>query len=244
MKKFPRFSRQIGKTLLDFPMLKEGDTYLIPIDTDHAHLSLVAFMQLKNHVINNNSKPMNIIYFHSNENIPSETAEYLTKFCQKRKIEYSSKKVFAEDRESFKKILIDTAIELNCNKIVLPDSLDFLDATILSNMSFEGVFNGISVIEDIFIENKNVTIIRPFCCITDDEINQLGELNNFPNITTGVTFPEDDNLKISRRAIQNLLDGTSNIKMNFFNAQFNIQKKYIGTGVESDAIQFTDDIEI
>lgn len=243
MKKFPRFSRQIGKTLIDFPMLKEGDTYLIPIDTDSAHLSLVAFMQLKNHVINN-SKPMNIIYFHSNDNIPNDTIEYLTKFCQKRKIDYTSRKILAKDRESFKKILINTAIELNCNKIVLPDSLDFLDATILSNMSFNGIFNGISIIEDILIENKKVTIVRPFCCITDEEINQLGQLNNFPNTPTGITFPEDDNLKTARQAIQNLLDGTSNIKMNFFNSQFNIQKKYIGTGDNSEAIQFTDDIEI
>lgn len=243
MKKFPRFSRQIGKTLTDFPMLKEGDIYLIPIDTDHAHLSLTAFMQLKNHVINN-SKPMNIIYFYSNENIPDETTDYLTKFCQKRKIDYSTRKINAEDRESFKKILIDTAIELNCNKIVLPDSLDFLDGTILSNMSFGGVFDGISIIEDVSVGDKKVTIIRPFCCITDEEIHQLGELNNFPNNPTGITFPESENLKTSRRAIQRLLDGTSNIKMNFFNAQFNIQKKYIGTGDESETIEFTDDIEI
>lgn len=244
MKKFPRFSRQIGKTLIDFPMLEVGDTYLIPIDTDYSHLSLVAFMQLKNHVINN-SKPMNIIYFYSTEKISNETTEYLNKFCQKRKIEYSSRKILAENRESFKKILIDTAIELNCNKIVLPDSLDFLDATILSNMSFEGVFSGISVIENILIDDKKIKIIRPFCCITDDEIQQLGQINNFPNNPTGVTFPEDDNLKLSRKAIQHLLDGTSNIKMNFFNAQFNVQKKYIGIGEgESEAIPFTEDIEI
>ncbi|OHT03942.1 hypothetical protein TRFO_28729 [Tritrichomonas foetus] len=244
MKKFTRFKRQIGKASADFEMIQNGDKFLIPIDTDYPHLSLAAFFQQKNIVLPD-SKPLCIIHFHSSEEPSSETVDYLDKFCAKRKITYSCKKVEnVTSRTLYKKVLIDTALEFECNKIALPDSLDYLDASILSNMAFNAVFTGPSVIEKVETDGQTVTFIRPFCYLTDEEIEKLGEVNEFPNAPTGIRISENEEMAIARRAMNHFLDGTSNIRMNFFNAQSNIQKKYIGNGDNEEPIHFTEDVEI
>ena len=245
MKKFPRFTRVMGRLLNDFPMLEKGDSYLVPIDNDYQHLSLVAWLQLKNSAMND-SKEMKVVHFYFGDKPNENTIEALTKFCERRKLSLSTRKVGSESlsRMQLKEILLDAAIEFNCNKIVLPDSLDYIDSTVLSNMAFAGTFTGPLVIEDCQQDDHEIKFIRPFCNFTDEEIEKVGMKNKFDNEPTGVKVVDDEKLNITKRALSHFLDGSSNIMMNFFNAQYNIQKKYIGEGNNNDEpLQFTDDLE-
>lgn len=234
MKKFPRFGRQFSKALVDFQMIEVGDKILIPIDSDFSHLSLVSCL-LKKSTTMEPQVPIVVIYFFSSEDPSKNTIDYLNTFCTNKKLKLITIKVEDQKKTQFeyKKLLINAAIEYQCNKIALPDSLDFFDANIISNMAFHGVFDGPSTIETVSNDkNQNITFIRPFCYITDDEITKFGTINKFLNSSTGIQIEDDELVKVSREGISLLIDDLTNIRMNIFNSQFNVQKKYIGGGTE------------
>lgn len=237
MKKFPRFWRQFNKAIIDFQMLNAGDQILIPIDADFSHLSLISCL-LKKSLNMEPIIPITIIYFFDQTNDQESTIDYLNSFCKNKKLALITKSVTSQkiSQTDYKKLLFDTAIEYNCNKIALPDSLDLFDASIISNMAFQGVFDGPSPVETVSIPEKDTKIvfIKPFCYITDDEIIKFGENNEFLNNSKGIHAEEDDLVQYSREGLSILLDDLSNIRMNLFNSQFNVQKKYIGGGSEQE----------
>lgn len=235
MKKFPRFWRQFNKAITDFQMLNTDDKILIPIDSDFSHLSLISCLLKKS--LNMEPKiPLTIVHFYDQEIPQKNTIDYLESFCKNKKLLLKAKKATLQKKcqIEYKKLLIDAAIENNCNKIAVPDSLDFFDSCIISNMAFQGVFDGPSPVENIQIPEKdyNITIIKPLCYITDEEIIKFGESSEFLNIPTGIKIEEDELIKYSHEGLSLLLDDLSNIRMNLFNSQFNVQKKYIGGGSE------------
>lgn len=237
MKKFPRFWRQFNKAITDFQMLNSDDKILIPIDADFSHLSLISCI-LKKSLNMSPNIPLNVIHFFDQENPQKNTIDYLNSFCSNKNLTLQTKKATFQQKSQtdYKKLLLDTAIEYNCNKIALPDSLDFFDASIISNMAFQGFFDGPSAVETISFPDGStqITFIRPFCYITDEEINKFGTISDFLNNSTGIQIEEDELTKFSREGISLLLDDQSNIRMNLFNSQFNVQKKYIGGGSEQE----------
>jgi hypothetical protein len=56
----------------------------------------------------------------------------------------------------------------------MTDLLDYIDATIFSDVAFEGIFTGPSVCEQVQCGAgcPAITIVRPFCLMTDEEIQK------------------------------------------------------------------------
>ena len=237
MRKYPRFGRQFAKACTQFPMFSESDALLVPVDADFAHLSLILWMH-KQAEKTKTTKSLKLVHFFSTEEPAPETLGALEKVCASRALTFSVKRV-AEPQTllDLKQIYIDAAIENGCNKVALPDSLDYIDAFILSRMACDAVFTGPSVCESLTVGDKALVFIRPFCFLTDDEIAKFAKMSEFENKPTGVMVREEEFMSVARSALQYLLDDSSNIRMNFFNSQFNIQKKFIGSGGDSNEVR-------
>ena len=229
-----RFARQFGSGCGDFSIVNnEGtDNFLIPVDTDYFHLSLLHWMHYKAKKVPSGFKITAVHLYTANEADP-ETTKYLNEFCENMKLTINYKKVDSTDREEvYNKVLVDLAIELGCNKIAIPDNLNFLNATILTNMSKNSSFDCPSVVQRVKLYNDKpeVLITRPFCYVSDYEIQTFSEAKEFPNHPTGLVIQEDPFMEKARKSIEMLVSESSNVQMNFFRSQFSIQRKYIGSG--------------
>ena len=236
MRKYPRFGRQFAKACSQFPMFSESDSLLIPVDADFAHLSLILWMHKQAEKMKT-TKALKLVHFYSTEEPSRETVSSLEKVCGSRGLTFSTKRV-AEPHTvpELKQILIDEAVESGCNKIALPDSLDYIDAVILSRMACDAVFTGPSVCETVVVGEKTIVFVRPFCFLTDEEIAKFATLCEFVDKPTGIRVGEEEFMGTARAALHYLLDDSSNIRMNFFNSQFNIQKKFIGAGGDGNMV--------
>jgi hypothetical protein len=136
------------------------------------------------------------------------------------------------DRADLKRIWCETAVNTGCNKVAIPDSLDFLDSAIFAAMSGKGVFTCPGICEEIHLRDKSpmVTLVRPLCLLTDQEIEENGMRSRYPNRPTGIGVPEEPSITCARRAFARLLGAATNIRLNFFLSQFQISPKFVGAG--------------
>ena len=230
-----RFAKQFGKGCGDFDIVNNNGTdhFLVPIDCDYIRLTLLHWLHYKTTKVPKHFK-LTPIFLYSTDEPDPETVKYLNDFVQKYGLDIKYKKVdeTCKDQISYNKILVDLALEYDCNKVALPDNLDYLNAVIITNMARNAKFDCYDVCQRIKLyDDKNeVILVRPFCYVDDEEIKAFAELKEFINKPTGFKLEEDQMIDISRQAINMLIDEYSNVRMNFFHSQFCVQKKYIGVG--------------
>ncbi|KAH0790562.1 tRNA 2-thiocytidine(32) synthetase TtcA [Histomonas meleagridis] len=229
-----RFARQFGAGCGDFNIVNnEGtDHFLIPIDSDYSHLSLLHWMRYKVSKVPKGFK-ITAVHLYTTDEADPQTTKYLDEFCESLKVTNHYRKVDnVNGEEVYYEILVNLALELDCNKVAIPENLDFLDATIITNMAKNASFDCPSIVQKIklYADKPEVLITRPFCYINDTEIKTFSELKDFPNRPTGLIIPENPYMDQARKSLEMLVLQSSNVKMNFFRSQFSIQRKYIGTG--------------
>ena len=133
---------------------------------------------------------------------------------------------------------LKVAESLECRRIVLDDTMDYLDAAILCNMCINADFSGPSVHQTVKHSTdpqKVISIIRPFCYITDKDIETFGSKMEFPNTPTGAHAPENSAMSICRSAMADFGEYQgSNARRKIFDSQFAVQRKYVGDGIQDD----------
>ena len=233
--KSKRFARQFGRACGDFGICNNDgvDHFLVPLDRDIEHQMLLHWMYYKTTKMPNHFK-ITAIHFYDSDEPNAETVSCLNEFCEKRRnlpIIYR-KVVKPANRVAYNTLLVETAVELGCNKIALPDSLDFLNCTIIRNMALDGCFNGLSIVEKVKLNESSpeTMITRPFCYCTDEEIKKFGEAQNFQDKPTGIRLENEEFFEIAKKGLDMLKGESTNVEMNIFHSQFSIQKKYLMTG--------------
>lgn len=230
------FAKKFGSACGDFNIVNNNGTdhFLIPVDLDYQHQTLLCWIHYKTTKIPKHFK-ITAVHFYSTENVNEETNAHFTELCEKLQIPYKAKKVDNPSNNSeYIQILANEAIESGCNKIAIPDSLDYLNAFLLTNMATAGIFSGAQITQNIKIANKDseseVILTRPFCYASDEDIKNFAVECGYENKPSGISIDEDPYMAVARKGIEKLISDYSNVRMNFFHSQFSIQKKYIGIG--------------
>lgn len=230
------FAKKFGSACGDFNIVNNNgiDHFLIPVDLDYPHQTLLYWIHYKTTKIPKHFK-ITAVHFYSTDNVNEETNSHFTELCNKLQIPYKIKKVESPSNNAeYIQILAKEAVENNCNKIAIPDSLDYLNAFLLTNMATAGIFNGAQITQSISIPNgdsvSEVILTRPFCYASDEDIKNFGIECDYTNKPSGISVDEDPYMAIARKGIEQLISDYSNVRMNFFHSQFSIQKKYIGIG--------------
>lgn len=233
MKKKCRFSRQFNRACAEFRILDGPNHFLVPVDVDPPHLLLL--IALKKRCDRDPHSTITAVHLYATPEPAPPTVTFLTQFCQERSTAFAVvRRDPVADRIALKKCFYETALSFNATKVAVVDSLDYIDATLLSSMAFEGIFCGPSVCEPVQIDPDRppVIFVRPMCLLTDAEIEAAGRECGFQGAATGVTLAEEPFMAPARAAISHMLaDG--NVRLNFFNAQFRIEKKYVGDGTRA-----------
>ena len=237
--KSKRFARQFGRACGDFDICNNDgvDHFLIPFDHDVQHQMLLHWINYKTTKMPNHFK-ITAVHFYDTDEPNQQTVTALNEFCAARKnLPIVYKKVTRpETAVAYNTMLVETAVELGCNKIALPDSLDFMNCTILKNMALEGCFNGLSVVQTVKLNDQSppVKITRPFCYCSDEEIAKFGEALGFVDKPTGIRIEPEEFMEVAKRGLDLLKGESTNVDMNIFHSQFSIQKKYLMTGGEEE----------
>jgi hypothetical protein len=234
MNKKTRFMRQFNRACAEFKICEGTTQFLVPVDADGPHLCLLCALQKRSdrscqHLP---TVPVRAVHLYSDNHPAPQTVSFLDKFCAEHNIPFSVQRVEPPScRAHLSYIYQSVALALGTDRVAVKDSLDYIDATILSNMAFEGIFTGPSVCEQVqcIPDRPAITIVRPFCLLTDEEIQKTATGCGFPNAATGMRLVEEPFMEPARRALSHMLaDG--NVRLNFFNAQFKVEKKYVGCG--------------
>jgi hypothetical protein len=232
---------------MEKPLFVSGDQVLVPVDLDIPHCTLLGLMGQK---ICKKKIQLEIKVVHLFATVePSyNTMTGLSNFCGSHGLKFdlmAKRTRMPNNITDLKNIWCETAIEFKCNKVAVPDSLDFLDATILANMANEGVFTGPAAYEVIRLtsESPAISIVRPLCLFTDEDIELFGTEHNCQSAPTGISIPEADSLGPAREALRHLTTPVANIKLNFFMSQYKINEKFIGAGTDDSHFDGEDETE-
>ncbi|OHS95074.1 hypothetical protein TRFO_38744 [Tritrichomonas foetus] len=241
-----QFGKLFGTACGDFNIVNnEGvDHFLVPVDLDIPHQALLCWMQYKTTKVPKHFK-LTAVHFYSTPEVNSKTNTHFSELCNKFNITFISKKVEQPaNRTEYNQILLETATENECNKIAIPDSIDYLNAFLLTNMA-SGMFSGASIVQKMQLndDKPEVLLTRPFCYATDKDIQKFGENMKYENEPTGIRLEEEPFMETARKGISMLMSESTNVSRNFFKSQFTIQKKYVGIGEDKVLLNPEDDID-
>ncbi|OHT00752.1 hypothetical protein TRFO_32433 [Tritrichomonas foetus] len=236
--KSKHFAKKFGQACGDFDIVNNDgvDRFLVPIDWDYPLQTLLHWMHYKTTKIPKHFKIV-AVHFHSSEEADSSLLKYFSEYCEKRSIEFHSKKVAnPADRSEYLSLLVKTANEYNCNKVAVPDSIDFLNAQLITNMSLSGFFSCASINQKMRVSDGSpeVIVTRPFCYASDDDIQKYAIGSKFENNPSGIFLKEEIFMDVARKGIEMLISNYSNVRMNLFHSQYSIQQKYIGIGEDHE----------
>jgi hypothetical protein len=237
---FPKFARQFGKACGDFRLVEDdaSDRFLVVLDRDLGSQTLLWWMNYKR-----NKAPRHFellaLHLYSSDMPDSVCAAYLTEFCKTLKITLEFEKVCQPaDFNAYIQTVARIGIARNCNKIALPDSIDWMNASVLSSMANEAVYGGPSPAEDVKVEDLGeIKVCRPFCYCSDDAIEEWGTVNEYEGNPTGIRVEKNEFMDLAVQALGMLRNVSTNHRMNFFSSRFSIEKKYLGVGAAVSEIQ-------
>ncbi|RKY28418.1 MAG: tRNA 2-thiocytidine(32) synthetase TtcA [Candidatus Omnitrophota bacterium] len=225
--------KKTGKAINDYQMIKEGDKVLVGVSGGKDSLSLLKVLILrKRHV------PIDFklkACFIESRFMPVEK-NLLEEYFREQEVEYAVKQLDIEtpgEKRCFwcswnkRKILFQTAKELNCNKIALAHHLDDIVETILMNLFFHGEVSSMKPVIELF--GGELSIIRPFCYLEKREIEKFYSQFAFPPLIHNCPYAQDSRRLLIKNTISLLKKEFPHIKVNIFRAlrKEKIKKDYL-----------------
>ena len=245
MEVIPRIRKMFGKGCGEFKLINPTDKILVPIDADFPTQTLAACIFAK--VRKMPQKPtILLIHLFQGTDVDDETKEILDEFLKKCPMDiiYEHHDPVNERKELLT-AYVEAAIKNGCNKVAIPDTVNFINAMIIATMCQEGIFNGPDIAQHVQLspDQPEIVIIRPFCYMQDQDIKNFVRKNNLREHPSAISVPEENAATVAREAIQIIYSEDANIHMNLFNSQFTIQDKYLGAGdgKTREVLDFSDD---
>ena len=183
-----RIWRHFSKGIKQYGLLGEGDRILIGLSGGKDSLALLEFMAKRARIY----KPhIELEALHVRmSNIAYETdTSYLEAFAAQHGVQFTVRETgfdaSTDTRKSpcflcswnRRKMLFETAKELQCNKIALGHHQDDILHTTLLNFSFQGQFSTMPA--RLSMRKFDMTIIRPFCMVRESDLSAWAEAQQY-----------------------------------------------------------------
>ncbi len=135
-----------------------------------------------------------------------------------------------------RKILFDTARELDCNKLALGHNMDDINETLLMNIIFSGTISSMKPKQELF--KGKLTIIRPLAYLTEEQIKKYIKQNNLPVLDKICSYKgKSMQREIIKNFINSLYKSNKKIKKNIFSSLRNVNLCYVLGYYYSDNIK-------
>ena len=222
--------KAMGKAIADYSMLNEGDRILVAVSGGKDSLSLLKLFQMRKARI---PIDFEIIACFVDTSFIHLDRDVLADYFKSCNLGYVVKDLMLDEDQvscfwcswNRRKILFETARELNCNKLALGHNMDDIVETILMNLFFHGEIGSSPPALDIF--DGQIKIIRPLCYIQKEEILKLAAEFSFPDTHYECHHSQDSSREYVKKLIQDLEKEYPFVKKNIFRALRKVKQDYL-----------------
>ena len=182
-------SKKVGKAIMDYNMLTEGDKICVAVSGGKDSLTLLKMLQERRKFV---PIKYDLLAVHVDMGYPCQHPKILAEYFKKQGVEYHIEKInilkpgqTRKDISCFwcswnrRKALFQVADRFGCTKVALGHHQDDIIETILMNMFFQGEISAMKPNQELF-EGK-ITIIRPMAYVDEDMIVKFAKALSFPH---------------------------------------------------------------
>ncbi|MDP3142364.1 MAG: ATP-binding protein [Candidatus Omnitrophota bacterium] len=227
-------SKKVGKAIIDYNMLADGDKVAVAVSGGKDSLSLL-------HILNERRKFVPIKYdllpIHIDLGYPCMHPKILGKYFEDNGYNYLIEKVdilkgkTRKDISCFwcawnrRKAIFQLADKNGCSKIAFGHHKDDIVETILLNLFFQGNYSAMKPKQELF--NGKITIIRPLAYVEEREVVKLAKQLNFPHEKCSCPNSINSQRTHVEKIIKELEETCPQVKTNIFRAIKRIKKDYL-----------------
>jgi tRNA 2-thiocytidine biosynthesis protein TtcA len=227
-------SKRIGRAIMDYGMLSEGDKIAVAVSGGKDSLTLLR-------ILNDRRKFVPIKYelvaIHVDSGYPKSCAAKLEKYFRKLGVKYQIEKDDAirktpnKDINCFwcswnrRKVLFQTADRLKCNKVAFGHHLDDIIETILLNLFFHGEISAIKPKQELF--KGKIVIIRPLAYVEEYMIERFAKEEKLVHQSCVCPHSVTSNRARVGKIISELKKVCPDVKKNIFRSVKRIKEDYL-----------------
>jgi tRNA 2-thiocytidine biosynthesis protein TtcA len=227
-------SKRVGKAIIDYDMLAEGDKVAVAVSGGKDSLTLL-------NVLNDRRQFVPIKYelfaVHIDLGYPCQHPKVLAEYFKKLGINYHIEKVdilkgkTRKDISCFwcswnrRKALFETAVRFGCSKVALGHHKDDIVETVLLNLFFHGEISAMAPKQELF--NGKIVIIRPLTYVDEDMIRRFAREANFPHEKCACPNSLTSNRTKITQILKELEKLNPDVKTNIFRSIKRIKKDYL-----------------
>jgi tRNA 2-thiocytidine biosynthesis protein TtcA len=228
--------KKVGKAIHEYSLLEENDRLLLGVSGGIDSLAMLEIIANRRRSIPFQFE-MKAIHVQI-EDLPNVVhLDYIRDFCQKQNIELIIIKTKADfDRDdkksrcfqcawSRRKIVFQTAVNQNFNKVAFGHQMDDALETLLMNMVYHGEFS--SLPPKLFIQKGGFSLIRPMILLEKKEIKKYAGLLEIVSAEGECPFSVKNKREEFREIVGQLSFKHKLAKINLFNSMSNVNKEYL-----------------
>lgn len=227
-------SKSMGKAIMDYEMIAEGDKILVAVSGGKDSLTMLR-------VLNDRKKFVPVKYdllaVHVDMGYPCQHPKILAEYFKKEGVDYHIEKIDILKGKSRKditcfwcswnrrKALFETAVRLGCTKVALGHHMDDIVETVLLNLFFQGEISAMCPKQELF--KGKITIIRPLAYVEEDLIRKFAKDLDFPHHKCACP----NSITSKRTKVENIIKDlekiSPDIKKNIFRSVKRVKKDYL-----------------
>lgn len=227
-------SKGVGRAIMDYKMLAEGDKIAVAVSGGKDSLTLLKVLKDRMSFV---PIKYSLLAVHIDMGYPRSYAAKLKKYFQKIGVPYhiekvdTLKKTRKKDINCFwcswnrRKALFEVSYRLKCTKTALGHHKDDIVETILLNLFFQGEISAMLPKQELF--GGKITLIRPLAYVEEYMIKRFAKEQGLPHDSCVCPHSIISNRAKMARIISDLKRGCPEIKTNIFRSVKRIKKDYL-----------------
>jgi tRNA 2-thiocytidine biosynthesis protein TtcA len=228
-------SKRVGKAIIDYKMLSEGDKVCVAISGGKDSLTMLRVLEDRRKFV---PIKYELLAVHVDMGYPHQHPKILAGYFEKMGVDYHIEKIdilkpacMRKDISCFwcswnrRKALFEVAEKFGCTKVALGHHKDDIIETMLLNLFFHGEISSLNPRQELF--GGKITIIRPLAYVDEDMIVKFAKTLEFPYHKCACPNSITSNRTKITKIIKGLKKICPDVKTNIFRSTKRIKKDYL-----------------
>jgi tRNA 2-thiocytidine biosynthesis protein TtcA len=227
-------SKRVGRAIMDYKMLSEGDKIAVAVSGGKDSLTLLRVLHDRRKFV---PIKYDILAVHIDLGYPRSCAKRLEKYFKDTGFRYHIEKVDVLKKTNKKdincfwcswnrrKALFETAVSFGCTKVALGHHKDDIVETILLNLFFQGEISAMSPKQELF--KGKIVLIRPLAYVDEYMIKRFAKEEHLPEENCICPNSITSNRRRMAKIISQLKKICPEVKTNIFKSVKRIKQDYL-----------------